>query len=151
MSEEGADQKNVNLAQPQRRKCPPCDQMEIRHFAERRREDRRCSNGSKLAAVPHGTSPFRQAQPLCPEYLFVGKIRTCGCSGPWGACGSIPAAVSVMRAGDDGPPDLGVLRQVPGGEEPADRVDETRCDRGAARGGPDPCARAAEEARTMMP
>jgi hypothetical protein len=78
MSEEWADQKNVNLAQPQRRKCPPCDQMEIRNFAaERRREDRQCSNERKLARSSARHFSLRieqQAQPLCPpEYLFAKK------------------------------------------------------------------------------
>jgi hypothetical protein len=67
------------------------------------------------------TLPLRidgKERPLCPKYLFVGKIQTCGAGNAWRACGSILLAVSGVWAGHDGTSDLRLLRPVPSRQEP---------------------------------
>lgn len=57
------------------------------------------------------------------EYLFTGKIRTCGYGGP---CGSITGgypALPGMWPGHGGAEELGQLRQVPGRQESQTRTE----------------------------
>jgi len=49
-----------------------------------------------------------------PEYLFAGKIRTCGCSMRWGGCGSILPALSGVWGRHAGTQNVRLFRQAPG-------------------------------------